>query len=149
MRKLTTLLLICNTFGQTPIFAFEPSSAGYTESSGKGSATFCDSRVIDRISLQVSVVMYDNRDARAAFVYFAAQKDQQDQQKQGWIGRHPVLFGALAGFGAGFALGYPTGNSAARGDPSSDYLTPEEKGLLFGGIGAGVGALIGKVLFHD
>ncbi|MDH4065104.1 MAG: hypothetical protein OEW19_11945 [Acidobacteriota bacterium] len=71
---------------------------------------------------------------------------QTGQQERNWIGRHPVLFGALVGFGVGFAAGYPQGRASARGDPSSDYLTPEQSGLFWGGVGAGGGALVGLVI---
>jgi hypothetical protein len=71
------------------------------------------------------------------------QGQQNQTSDRSWIGRHPVLFGSLVGFGVGFAGGYVTGRPEARGDPSSDYLTPEEGGFFFGGIGAGAGALIG------
>jgi len=63
-----------------------------------------------------------------------------------WIGRHPVLFGTIVGLGVGFAVGYATGDPNARDCPGCDNLTPEAKGVLWGGIGAGAGALSGLVI---
>jgi len=72
---------------------------------------------------------------------------QQNQPKErSWIGRHPVLSGTAVGFGAGFAYGYTTGDPAARNCPGCDNLTPEAKGVLFGGIGAGIGAVAGFIV---
>lgn len=146
MRRLTPLLLICCLFAQTPVSGSEVSSGGSTERERSSAAILCDPQAIDRISREVSLVEYVNRDSRAAVMNVGVENAQQGQ-KRGWIARHPVLFSAIVGFGIGFPVGYATGNSAARGDPSSDYLTPEEKGLLVGGIGAGLAALIGKIVF--
>ncbi len=71
---------------------------------------------------------------------------QNPAKKRSWIGRHPVLFGTLVGFGAGFAYGYKTGDPSARNCPGCDNLTPETKGVLFGGIGAGIGAVAGLII---
>ena len=71
--------------------------------------------------------------------YLAAR--QQPRQKQGWIGRHPVLFGTLIGFGGGFLIGYLPGD-----DGVFDDFTAEFNGLVLGGVGAGVGAVSGAIL---
>jgi hypothetical protein len=72
---------------------------------------------------------------------------QQNQPKgRSWIGRHPVLFGTVVDFGAGFACGCKTGDPTARNCPGCDNLPPETKGMLFGGIGAGAGALAGLIV---
>ena len=76
----------------------------------------------------------------------AFPQQQNQPKKRSWIGRHPVLLGTAAGFGAGFAYGYKTGDPAARNCPGCDNLTPEAKGALFGGIGAGVGAVAGFIV---
>jgi hypothetical protein len=65
---------------------------------------------------------------------------QARQQKRSWIRRHPVLFGTLVGFGAGFLIGYLPGD-----DGVFDDFTAEFNGLVLGGVGAGVGALFGAV----
>lgn len=71
--------------------------------------------------------------AKAASSMAQAQPGQQ----RSWIGRHPVLFGTLVGFGGGFLVGM-----AAGGD---DFANAEVYGLIVGGVGAGVGALVGAV----
>jgi hypothetical protein len=55
--------------------------------------------------------------------------------------RHPVITGALAGFGAGVAITY-----AVAGDDKKEFLSPISTGsaaLFWGGVCAGVGALAG------
>ena len=66
---------------------------------------------------------------------------QQPRHKRGWIGRHPVLFGTLVGFGGGFLIG-----SLAGDDGVFDDFTAEFNGLVLGGVGAGVGAVSGAIL---
>ena len=65
---------------------------------------------------------------------------QQPQRKRSWIGRHPVLFGTLVGFGGGFLVGYLPGDDGVFYD-----FTAEFNGLVLGGVGAGAGALVGAV----
>ena len=67
---------------------------------------------------------------------------RQPQGRAGtWIHRHPVLFGALAGFGVGFWVGYTSGD-----DGVFDDYTASANGLFVGGIGAGVGAAVAGLL---
>jgi hypothetical protein len=60
-------------------------------------------------------------------------------QQKGWIGRHPVLFGALVGAGVGAVL-----STSIEGCWESD-ICPIEL-ALGAGAGAGAGALVGWVL---
>jgi hypothetical protein len=63
----------------------------------------------------------------------------QPAQSRSWIGRHPILCGAMVGFGGGVLIGY------ARGDNGVfDDFTGTFNGLVLGGVGAGVGALVGQ-----
>ena len=140
MRILTTLVVICYMFAQTPILSCEPSKYAAGESMEKPSVL--DPQVIDRICREVSVGMYE-RNAHQASTYLETKEDKQDSQRQGWINRHPVIFGTIVGFGGGFAIGYAVG-------PSGTTNTDKEiAACLFGAIGAGVGALIGKVASRD
>ena len=64
-----------------------------------------------------------------------------------WIGRHPALFGALVGAGAGAAssAGRWTELYCATGG-DEDCFFHGGAGVLFGaGMGAGIGALIGYI----
>ena len=58
------------------------------------------------------------------------------EQRRSWVGRHPALTGAIVGFGAGCALVYLTADEDA-------IIAREGPALFFGGVGAGIGALIG------
>lgn len=68
-------------------------------------------------------------------------RQQPGAQKRSWIGRHPVLFGALVGFGGGFLIGYLPGDDGVFYD-----FTAEFNGLVLGGVGAGIGAAVGAVV---
>lgn len=59
-------------------------------------------------------------------------------ERRAWIARHPVLVGALVGFGSGFLVGCASGD-----DGVFDDFTAEFNGWMMGGIGAGAGALVG------
>jgi hypothetical protein len=76
---------------------------------------------------------------------------QTDQQRTGnWVERHPVWAGALIGFGAGFALTYALGATEHR-DPNALFkgMDPGGPALVFGGVGAGIGALAGWGIGRD
>jgi hypothetical protein len=66
---------------------------------------------------------------------------QPGQRKRSWIGRHPVLFGTLVGFGGGFLIGYLPGD-----DGVFDDFTAGFNGWVLGGVGAGTGALVGAIV---
>lgn len=78
------------------------------------------------------------RDARPA-----QPNPPQPAKKAGWIARHPALFGALVGFGAGCAIG------ASRVGGSADTFVnalDERACPVVGGIGAASGALVGALI---
>jgi hypothetical protein len=66
---------------------------------------------------------------------------QISPQKRKWIGRHPMLFGSLIGFGAGFLAGYLPGDDGVFHDFTAGF-----NGLVLGGIGAGAGAIVGYTI---
>ncbi len=65
-----------------------------------------------------------------------------------WIRRHPALFGALVGAGAGAVSSVPRWNELyCAGGTDEDCVFHQGLGVLFGaGAGAGVGALIGSLV---
>ena len=63
------------------------------------------------------------------------------QPQRSWAARHPVLLGALIGFGSGFLIGYLPGD-----DGVFDDFTAGFNGWVMGGIGAGAGAAVGAVV---
>jgi hypothetical protein len=65
---------------------------------------------------------------------------QQQPPKRSWPGRHPVLFGALVGFGVGLGVEAAVIPGASGGEPHSAYVP------MFGGMGAGIGALVGVIV---
>lgn len=65
----------------------------------------------------------------------------QTAPKKGVMARHPILFGALIGFGAGFLVGYAAGDDGVLDDFVASF-----NGLFLGGIGAGVGAGVGAIV---
>ena len=81
--------------------------------------------------------------ARSTAFADSALRDVQQPgpQKRSWIERHPVLFGALVGFGGGFLIGYGAGD-----DGVFDDFTAGFNGAVLGGIGAGTGAAVGAVV---
>ena len=66
---------------------------------------------------------------------------QQTRQGRSLIGRHPVLFGTLVGFGAGFLVGYLPGD-----DGVFDDFTAGFNGWVLGGVGGGIGAGVGAIV---
>jgi hypothetical protein len=59
--------------------------------------------------------------------------------ERNWIQRHPVLTGALMGFGAGFTLAF----AAAENNQHTTSMSPAASALLYGSASGAVGALIG------
>jgi hypothetical protein len=69
-------------------------------------------------------------------------RQQPQQRKDSWIGRHPVLFGSIVGFGVGFAFGY----LVVKHDGIGFGVDEGEMGTVWGIVGAGGGALVGGAL---
>ena len=65
---------------------------------------------------------------------------RQPPPRRSWAGRHPVIFGALIGLGVGLGVEAAVIPGASGGEPHSAYLP------MFGGVGAGSGALVGLIL---
>lgn len=78
----------------------------------------------------------------AAYTDSALLRVQQSgAHSHSWIGRHPVLFGTLVGFGSGFLVGYLPGDDGVFDDYAASF-----NGLVLGGVGAGTGALVGAIV---
>ncbi len=65
---------------------------------------------------------------------------RQQPPRRSWAGRHPVIFGALIGLGVGLGVQAAVIPGASGGEPHSAYLP------MFGGVGAGSGALVGWIV---
>ncbi len=96
-----------------------------------------DQDVIERISNETNQI-WQNK-LQVAFSEKTRFNSMQSEvrESRGWIRRHPTLFGTLLGFGAGFAIGISQGDG--------DDFSAEGLGLLYGGVGAGIGALIANI----
>jgi hypothetical protein len=64
---------------------------------------------------------------------------QPSGHQRSWIGRHPVLLGALIGFGTGFAIGYAAGDDGIFPDTDKEF-----NAVVLGAAGALVGAIVGN-----
>jgi hypothetical protein len=67
---------------------------------------------------------------------------QQTVQQRSWIGRHPVLFGALVGAGAGAGIGYALGQNCT-GQEIEPCSSKAGAAVVSAGLFAGGGALVG------
>lgn len=86
-----------------------------------------DSSEIDRIAREV---VQDSQ------MHLSDDHKTANDEGESWRQRHPIGFGSLVGFGVGF--GYCV-LLATGGDLNFPYAV-----LIFGGMGAGIGALIGS-----
>jgi hypothetical protein len=91
-----------------------------------GPVRISEPSVIDRISREVTL----NRISQKR--YFAEEKENDS-----WRKKHPTAFGTLLGLGIGFGTGLAFGVALQDTEaiPSA---------LVFGAVGAGIGALIGS-----
>jgi len=65
---------------------------------------------------------------------------QQQRQQRSWPGRHPVLFGAVVGLGAGLGIEAAVIPGESGGEPHSVYVP------MFSVMGAGIGSLVGLIV---
>lgn len=85
-----------------------------------------DSSEIDRIA---RAVVQDSQ------MHLSDDHNTANDEGESWRQRHPIGFGSLLGFGIGCGFGA----YAATGDDTTASAI-----LFFGGVGAGIGALIGS-----
>ena len=148
MRKPTVLLLACSKVvwvllcadavsAQTAYRSIEATrrtSAAVVETGllHDGATIRSIEQAVDR---QVRRVMLSSTSDHSRFQVRPVPRDRN------WIKRHPVIFGALVGFGGGFVAGYLAGDDAVFED-----FTKEFHGIAFGGIGALAGAILGELI---
>lgn len=73
---------------------------------------------------------------------------QQAREGRSWIGRHPALFGAIAGAGAGLVAAGTMDNElfCSTGSDEDCLFYKSSRFAVGAGIGAGVGALVGWIV---
>ena len=88
---------------------------------------------LDRVSAEV--LLQDKK------LYSTAEESTEKAPSNGvkednWLKKHPVLFGVIAGFFGGTIIGLTTAH---------EDLTQGGVVIIYGSIGIGIGALVGKV----
>ena len=87
----------------------------------------------------------------ARLAAFAARSGPLEQaatasRSRGWIARHPALFGALVGAGAGAVASVTMENELfCSGGDEDCFFHGGSRSAVGAGIGAGVGALVGLI----
>ncbi len=139
MRSIVTLAFILCVIGQPSALAADApgaiTAASVTGMSRKSMLRNAIGREAARLALTLSkTAIQTTRPSAAA--------------ESSWIRRHPILFGALVGAGAGAVSSIPRWTELyCAGGGDEDCLFHGGTGVLFGtGAGAGVGALIGVLL---
>jgi hypothetical protein len=87
--------------------------------------------------VEVSRLVRETRPSRRT----SARRQSQLPPSRSWIGRHPVIFGALVGFAGGYLIGYLPGDDAVFDDFTAGF-----NGYVMGGAGAGIGAITGAIV---
>jgi hypothetical protein len=100
-------------------------------------------QVIDRISRAVTKPTPNQFRNAQLCVNLSVDQNEPEEQEKGWIQKHGTVFGALVGFGGGWAIGYAGGDDGLIDDGGKGL-----NGLIGGGIGAAAGAVIGKLAIH-
>jgi len=122
-------------------FIFAESSADINTAGRDTHFTILQS--IDRISREVTVPTSNRMRTAQLSVNLLEDQNEPEAQEKGWIQTHGTLSGALVGFGGGWAIGYAGGDDGLINDGGKGT-----NGLIGGGIGAAVGAVIGKFAIH-
>ena len=85
--------------------------------------------------------------ARVAAARHAQGVEQPRAEGRNWISRHPVLFGAMVGAGAGaVAAGTMENELFCSGGDDDCVIGGEGRALAGAGIGAGIGAVVGVIV---
>lgn len=85
--------------------------------------------------------------ARVAAARHAQGADQPRAEGRNWISRHPVLFGAMVGAGAGaVAAGTMENELFCSGGDDDCVIGGDGRALAGASIGAGIGAVVGVIV---
>jgi hypothetical protein len=136
MKVVVSALLTTLVMGQTLVFAAEPERVD-SPRSGVQRALFQPDVFRRAIALEATRAAVPIPRPGSNILLML----QRDRQSRTGVRRHPVLIGTLVGFGAGVGVGVAVGQNGGIADWSTGF-----SGLVLGSIGAGVGAIIGRVL---
>jgi hypothetical protein len=98
---------------------------------GRTSTTSAVAAASDQPLLKAAI-----REVSRLDIHPASTQDPEPKSEGSWVERHPVWTGAIAGFAVGFVMTYASGGDHPIIDPAGPAL-------VFGGVGAGIGALAG------
>ena len=137
-KAILALVLLLNAVPAPVLAQGTTSASAYVGLTGVGQSGSATSPArANRTSLLAALQGIQPSDrARSA----SLQPQQSGSRERNWIGRHPILFGTLVGFGGGFLVGH-----AKQGYPFGDGDV-QVNALIFGGIGAGTGAIVGTIV---
>ena len=136
MNNRIVAIVVCVAIGHSAVAAAEGPAKGVEARSIGASGLRSSEGPLMRASRDTSRL--NLHDERAAPERRAQTSDRDDRP---WMQRHPVWTGALIGFAAVYGLTVLTGEDGIVGRHGP--------ALLFGGIGAGVGALAGWGISRD
>src|SRR5262245_39420068 len=105
MCKLITLFILWSLICYSTCFADQVQI--FYDSSPMRIKRISDPEEISRIMNQTTQMRYRNQFEFQSSNLLAASVDQNENRS--WMKRHPVLFGTLVGFGAGFTVGVASG----------------------------------------
>jgi hypothetical protein len=96
----------------------------------------------------MSAVRQDGGRLLARTVPSQASAETRARQGRSWVGRHPALFGALVGAGAGIVAAGTMENElfCSTGSDEDCLFYTGSRFAVGAGIGAGVGALVGWIV---
>jgi hypothetical protein len=138
MTKPTVALLSCVLLGQSSPAAAEEVATAIRQSvlsPAVGSSVLEGPLRRASLSIATPAMLRDPR-----WIERPARADRPSRQGS-WMERHPVLAGALVGFGTGFLLTYAVAHH--DDDELLQVISPGAAATFWGGVGAGIGALAG------
>lgn len=140
MRGVIGTVMVCLLVAQSFVGAVEPSAGPASTAAPKAAPSASSDGVLKAAVAREA--------ARLALAKGNSLRQPQPggSPKRGWIGRHPALFGALVGAGAGAVFANTVENETFCRGTSNDCLFPGgNKTLVGAGMGAGIGALVGVI----
>jgi len=139
MRSSVTVVLALCILGQSLVLAAEPPDA--TSAASPGQTTSPPSQ---QPRLREAIAREATQSALSLVRGEGSLVQQPGSADRGWIARHPALFGALVGAGAGAVSAVTMENELfCSGGDEDCFFHGDGRVLVGAGFGAGIGALVG------